>query len=113
MFKNFGALVLAGTHYKEVNMKDYKDIWIIEGKNQKRRKAKTSICKFCKNSFLQRKNGKQIYCSKECLVTFNSNGKHTYVKCKNCNKSVRKLISRLKKDFDEGNSFYFEKTCYS
>jgi len=26
MFKNFGSLVIAGTHYKEVNMKNYKDI---------------------------------------------------------------------------------------
>lgn len=77
---------------------DKNEPFIFDG--NKKRRAKETICKYCKNKFLIRADKTQKYCSKECR----SNDHTTLVKCETCGKEFKKRNSHLK---NSKNKKYF------
>lgn len=69
------------------------ELWITESDGV-RRKAKSTVCKFCKKNFLQRKNRKGLYCSSQC--SSESRKSRVKIQCHNCNKEIEKTPSQAK-----------------
>jgi len=82
------------------------ELWVTEGKDHSRRRAKKTTCKNCQNEFLQRLNGSAIYCGISCRMTHRSLLHGEKRTCSHCNKEFCRAKSKSK-----GTIIFCNKAC--